>query len=114
MPVLPSPQSAAQVKPAAWSATEGSVALRVKASGWLVTPLVRPETASACGTLVTFKLMVSVALRLGTPLSVARTVRGVEPAGTSPGVQVKTPVAGSMAAPAGAPAPRLMSVDDQI
>src|SRR5262249_23062017 len=93
--VTPGSQVMAKVKPAAWSAAEGSAAVRVKGRSWPRTPSAEPEMPAVGGTLGTGRGKGVVGVR---PLvSVAVMVTGVGPAGPSAGVydQAQVPAASS-------------------
>src|SRR5262249_32786121 len=86
----------AKVKPAAWSAADGSAAVRAKARAWPRTPPVGPETPAVGATLFTVRVKVVVAVR--PPASVAVMVTVAGPAGPSGGGydQLHVPVASSL------------------
>src|SRR5262245_1815950 len=91
-----------------WAGVSASVAVAVNVYGTssgMVTVAGTPPTTGARFTSFTWMEIVVVSASGGVPLSVTRTVAVKSPGPCdSVGVQVKTPVPGSIAAPAGAPA----------
>src|SRR5438105_1630504 len=102
-----------RLKVSVFAGRSGSVAPAVKVDGLPALTVVPPGTPNTGGRFTSLTVTVTgfSSERLGVPLSVTRTLKvNVPGPWASVGVQVNTPVTGSMAAPLGAPTRLKVSV----